>query len=848
MLKEMQIALSDLDGYKLEVRNANSDNNLQLQQIQELIDKKVDILIISPFESAPITEIAETAYQAGIPTIITDRRILSDKYTCFIGGDNFQIGKNAGEYACKYLNSDSRILEIWGLPTSSPARERHSGFTEALKEKGICPKTDSIAGDWRYDSTKVRLQRLKATDKYTMIYSHNDMMAIAAREILGDSNPNITILGVDAVYGAGLEAVADGRINASFLYPTGSRELVKTSIQILNGDSVPKDIYLQTATIDKSTAQTMLFQADLIDNYQQSIVRKKNKIDGLTQHFLFLEYSLATFTFLLVALIISLITVFIYYKEVRKRNEELHEKNVKEEEQHKKLIELNAEIEKNAEHRMRFFTNISHEIRTPLTLIISPLDKIINTCTQASIKDDLELIRKNAKRLLREVNQMLDFRKEEENGLQMHIKTVELNSFVKEIKCYFDGMAREKNIDYQITGDTSSTIDIDADLMEKVLVNMLSNAFKHTPKGGKITVNIFEDNDKAGFSVTDTGKGIASDELPFIFDYFHTKTNASGTGIGLHLVKAYTEMNGGQIQVESTEGSGSKFSILISKSEKDVHAAPKGNYDINKTDELEIQQITTTPYNATILIVEDDEEIRNYLQRELSEIFTVMTSADGIEAVETISEQTVSLILSDVMMPNMNGFELCTTIKNDICYSHIPFILLTALSEDRQRIFGTYTGADEYISKPFSIDFVKIKIIHLLESQRKSREQLLKKIQDSGAFKSDNVPFESLDDLFLRKLLKQIDEVYTDSTYNVEKLSETMGMSRGHLYRKVKELTSVTPVDFLRNYRLKQACILISQKQLNVSEIAYTTGFSSPAYFSKCFKAVYGCTPTDFAE
>ena len=265
-------------------------------------------------------------------------------------------------------------------------------------------------------------------------------------------------------------------------------------------------------------------------------------------------------------------------------------------------------------------------------------------------------------------------------------------------------------------------------------------------------------------------------------------------------------------------------------------------------DDSEEKALVSKEYPYTILIVEDDDEVRSFLEKELSANFRVLTATNGKVALAILQDEEVSLVLSDVMMPEMNGFELCRSIKTDLLTSHIPVILLTALSDERQRMYGISGGADGYIQKPFRINYVKIRIVRILEERRRLREQLLHKLQDSNLLMSEPEKVENMDDLFLRKFVTRIEEIYTDPEFNVEKLSDTLGLSRGHLHRKIKELTGTTPVDFLRNYRLGKAAQLLKQKQYSVSEIAYQTGFSSPAYFSKCFKAVYNMTPSEFQQ
>lgn len=351
----------------------------------------------------------------------------------------------------------------------------------------------------------------------------------------------------------------------------------------------------------------------------------------------------------------------------------------------------------------------------------------------------------------------------------------------------------------------------------------------------------------------DDGCGIKQENIPYLFTRFYTENTAVGTGIGLHLVKEYVDMHHGTITVDSTPGVKTVFILTLLKGKEhftdgyvtELPISPLA-YDASRLDDSTEKELLAVKYPYTILITEDDEEVRTYLKEELQDNFEILLAANGKEALEVLATEEVSLVLSDVMMPEMNGFDLCRHIKTNLSTSHIPIVLLTALSDERQRNFGLSGGADEYIQKPFRINFIKLKIIRILEERKRLREQLLEKLQKGKLLLTEPEKVKNMDDVFLNNFIKCIEEVYADTEYNVEKLSDTLGLSRGHLHRKIKELTGTTPVEFLRNYRLSKAAALLKQKQYTVSEIAYQTGFSSPAYFSKCFKLVYDVTPTEY--
>ena len=843
MINDMRIEASNYDDVEIIIKDAQNNNETQIQQIRDLIRQKVDVLIISPYQSEPITAVAEEAYRAGIPTIITDRKVNTDQYTSFVGANNYEIGLAAGNYAANYLPPNAIILEIWGLTQTSPAQERHKGFVDALREREDL-SFRKIEGQWLVDTARMELRKLEHPEQIDFVYAHNDMMAIAAREyfMAWDSirGRELRIIGVDAVAGAGLEAVEDGRINASFLYPTGGEQVIRTAMRIIQGEPVDKFIPLRTAPVDHQSARTLLLQADQLQKYRQRIEAQRSRIDGLSDRFYFLRNSLGVISLLMIGFIALSIYAFYINRKMRQAN--------------RKLISLNAEMKEVTAQKLQFFTNVSHEVRTPLTLILAPLDRLIISLRESPYASDLGLIQKNANRLLRVINQILDFRKVEGKQEKLAVREIDLVPFVGEIKSYFDSMASVRAIAYTFTSSIKQcTLWIDPDLLEKVFVNLLSNAFKFTPEGGSVRIELTEEEDRVFIQVIDTGSGIQPGNLPHLFDRFYTEDRSMGTGIGLHLVKEYIHMHGGEIRVESEQGQRTTFTVCLRKGkahfeDSDLMETSVSHqaYEASRLDDSETHKMLSKTYPYTILITEDDDEVRCFLERELSPHFKTRTAANGKDALRVLEEEEISLVVSDVMMPEMNGFELCRMIKSQLPFSHIPVILLTALTDERQRIFGITGGADDYIQKPFHTDYVKIKIIHLLQERRKLRERLLEKLRDNKLLLSEPEKVESIDDAFLRKFAEQIEAVYADPEYNVEKLSETLGLSRGHLHRKIKELTGTAPVEFLRTYRLNKATQLLRQNAYTVSEVAYRTGFSSPAYFSKCFKAVYGVTPTEY--
>jgi signal transduction histidine kinase/CheY-like chemotaxis protein len=754
MMVEMNIEVSNYENIDIIVMDAEENNHKQIRQIRELIKRKVDVLIISPNESDSLTPIAVEAYRAGIPTIIADRKINSDEYTSYVGGDSYEIGKMAGQHASSLLPDSATILEIWGTKTTSPAIERHQGFIDGLdKSKGF--NIISIEGKWRREIARDETEKLPSYENIDLVYAHNDVMAIGAREaiIKRDSSliPKIKIMGVDGAFGkdAGLEAIADGRIDASFLYPTGGDEVIKVAMKILTGQPVEKQYILEgTRIIDKPTAQTLLLQSDQLINYQNRIEQQRKNLESIVNEFSILRHSLILI--LLLAGLLFLFSIYIFYinRKIKRRNSQLRLKNDEIEHQKQQLIILNEKIKEVNDQKVRFFMNVSHEVRTPLTLIVSPLEKWIKNVQDPALLADLTRMKKNTDRLTRIINQLLDFQKIESDKTQLNISNKDIVSFTTTVKSLFDELAETRNIHYSFTSNKpSAQLWFDADKMEKILVNLLSNAFKFTQDNGTIAVDMHCYDEKISITVSDNGTGISKDKQPLVFDRFYTDSsdNKTGTGIGLHLTQEFVKMHGGKISLESDPNKKTVFTIEIPTGK---HHLPEYSIIENQNKILEsdtesiidaerTREITARKYNYTILIVEDDQGIREYLSEELSENFQVLTAENGLEALQLMEKQTnITLVLSDVLMPWMNGFELCKKIKASPVLSDIPVILLTALGEIDQRMYGIAEGADDYIRKPFHIDYVKVKIIRLLEERRRLQKKVY--ADDANRRHSDN--------------------------------------------------------------------------------------------------------------
>lgn len=853
MMIQMQAEAAKYPELSIVVSNAHNNTQLQIDQIREFIEAKVDLLIISPNESEPVTPIAVEAFDMGIPTIIWDRKIHSDHYTTCISADNYDIGRDVGRYINTLLPEGSTILEITGLMSSSPAVERHKGF---LAEASESYSVHTISGDWKPEVAKERIEAIGQYRNIDLIFAHNDDMALAAYNAINEADSlsaqRIKFIGIDAL--VGVDAVLDGRLQASFLYPTGGDKVMAIARRILLGKRVEKSYQLQSALVDSHNAYTLKAQQEQIVSYQEQINKQKTVLEQYDRSVDNLKYSL--WAVIMIALIAGGMGIYAIRLNLRlrRRNEILTAKNTEIEIATCELMDKHAQIENVTAHKLQFFTNITHEIRTPLTLILNPLDSIVKREKDPEIQRNIWTIQRNARHLLNVVNQILDFRKIENNKMMLTLKQVDIVQFTQEILSYFETYAETEKIVYKFRTDTPhQQLWIDTDKIEQVLLNLLSNAFKYSPKYGTILVSVTDNGPSVLIEVEDNGKGIDKESLPRIFDRFYALKNTSNysTGIGLHLTREYVELHHGHITADSLPGAYTVFRVELFKGKS--HFGENAAFDETLStnyladeviDDNKVDALLAKKYDETIVIAEDDPEILAYLKDELSTNFRVIAVNNGYDAVKAVMDNEVSLILSDVLMPALNGFQLCSNIKSNIATCHIPIVLLTALSDDNQRIYGIAEGADEYIHKPFNMQYVRLKIIRIIEERRRLADTFAQKFGRLTRHEAANLP--CVDDVFRDKLFDLIEAQHSDSNFKIELMSDMLGMSRILLYRKITSIFGMSPSDLLRNFRLQKAVQLLTDQRRNVSEVAYTVGFSSPAYFAKCFKSVYNMTPTEY--
>jgi signal transduction histidine kinase/DNA-binding response OmpR family regulator len=854
---------------ELEIKDAQGDNQKQILQIEEFLDEGIDLLLVSPNESVPITPVVEKAFNIGIPVIILDRKTTSSLYTAYVGADSYEIGRIAGRYIDNLVQPGDKIVEIWGLKGSSPAIGRNSGFVSELTTEEI--EVVNIYADWtKEESKRLILQQLDFIKDAKVIFAHNDQMALGAYEVFREAGikSNCLFTGVDALPGpgGGIRMVTEGILDATFLYQTGGEEAIRTAYNILHGLPYEKENTLQTTLVDASNVRIMKLQTDEILSQQNEIEKQQSRM--AEQLKLYKNQQLALYLllgFLTLSIILGAYALY-SLREKRLANKALRDKNQMISEQKEEIQKMAEKAEEATNAKFKFFTNISHEFRTPLTLILGPLDGLMKEQKLSSSKEvvhELSLIRKNANRLLRLVNQLMAFRKIEHNKLKINVSEQDIVGFIKDIHNGFENLALKNNIDFQLSGNRPSILVwFDRNWLDKVIFNLLSNAFKFTPGSGFIHIRIREQREdrQVIIEVEDNGRGMSQEHVEHAFDRFHSGAEYSdtGTGLGLSLSRELIHLHKGSIDLVSQKNVGTTFSIKLrlgnehfDESEMAVRQmageslsfVPDMEEDLLIVDENEDHSADESL--SSILIVEDNRELSDFLKGRLKKSFKVLSAFDGVEGLEMAVNHVPDIIICDVMIPGKDGLIVTKSLKSDSRTSHIPVILLTAKSEEEQKISGIKAGADVYVTKPFNFEFLYQNITNLLRSRAMLKAHYL-----STAYADDDIPEISVaardpDKEFVRKFKELVNENLHHTDFGVKEICHEMGFSRVQLYRKVKALLDSSVNDYVNTMRLRKALKLLKTTGLSISDIAYECGFSSPTYFSTAFKTFYQVTPSD---
>ncbi len=849
------------DNVTLRVVSANDDDKLQTRQINTFTDEGVDLLIVSPNQINTVTPAIDRAYDSGIPVILLDRKTGAGKYTAFIGADNEKIGRTIGEYIATRLGGKGTVVEIRGLEGSSPAIERHNGFVSAISNYPGIRLLASESGTWLQQSgDEVATKMFAKGIVPDYVFGQNDRMAHGAWQAakrLGLAG-RMRFVGIDALPGkdGGIKLVRDGVLDASYIYPTRGDLVMRLALDILEGRPYERDNYMKAALVTKDNAETMLMQAEEMSHISGQLEKLNGRVD-----FFFTQYSHQKVYFLLCIIILLLVIVAFaaFYRMVMVR----------------RRMEREA-----AEAKMAFFTDMSHDLRTPLTLIADPVERILDdenlTGRQRHM---LGIVRRNAALLLKLVGEILDLRKIQGGKMELTVTEFNLADAVRLWVDDFKPLAASYEVTIVQKADGDLTVKADYYKVERICYNLISNALKYNRKGGTVTVEAVRRGGNVEITVVDTGVGIPKDVVSRVFDKFYrVRGGGSGTGVGLAVVKAFAELHGGRVSVKSVEGEGSEFKVELPQETLNTQPTapdtlskhPEGReLDMQKRRKAWIEDVdddidgnrqgmsSTLPSGGLgyvaepdgasasrplVLVVDDNADVREYVAHLLGGEYDVRQAADGKEGLDMALKTVPDLIVCDVMMPVMDGLEMCRRVKAETATSHVPVILLTSNAQENQRAEGYDCGADAYITKPFSSKVLLSRVRNLLENRKR-----LKYVYASGA--DDEARDEAdPDSRFMADFGRVVRERMSDSSLSVETISSALGLSRVQMYRKVKQLTGQSPVEIIRVTRLKKAERLLKTTQMTVSEISYDVGFSSPSYFSKCFKDYFGVQPGEVRE
>ena len=856
----MEVEASLHPDVSLTISNANRQAKKQILDIEKFIDDKVDVIIVSPYESESIVPVIEKAYSKGIPVIVIDRKVNTSNFSAYLGADNVEVGRIAGKYIVSSSHGEANVVELKGGEMTSPAYERSLGFNQIAKEYPNV-KVSSIYTD-NYGRTKNDFINLLETNpNINYIFCFNDVVAYNAWKVIKSKGleKKINIIGVDGLNGpnGGIQFVKDGILKGTVLYPTGGAESIRLALRILNKEIVSKNNKLNTTLIDSLNAEIMSNQFDKITIQQSDIEGQQNVIKKQEQKY-YSQNNLLKLLFSLLMLTLCLAVHSVYSRiTISRKNKELEITNKKIKSQRNEIKKHSEELKQSNESRLNFFMGLSHEFKTPLTLILSSVESLSSEFKNKgiSVNKEISLMYNNSRRLLRLINQLLDYRKNEDKKFVLRATITNLLDFSKNIIADFEREAKKRNIDFTlITNNPELEIYLDRNLMDKVYFNLLSNAFKFTPEKGKISISIKENKSQKMVIIhfKDSGIGIPENELSEVFNPFYHGTNnfRNGSGIGLQLSKSFIELHKGHIEVNSKNGAEFIITLPVGKEhleEKEIIKDAVSGYDYHSdyldSEDIQNLELNNSEDKFSILYIEDNEELLNFISNKLSVEYSVYIS-NGTDAINRALELIPDVILCDLNLPDKNGFEICEILKKDLRTSHIPIIILTSSDDPDSYSKALESGADMFLSKPFNLKSLSQSIKGLLFNREKLRFYYSNNILN--IVNKEEGGFGVSEQDFLRKLNKIIEKNIENSNYTVEEIAKDLCISRVQLYRKVKAIFGISVSEHIVNIRLEKSKELLKNNDQNISEIAYAVGFSSPSYYSTIFKSKYGITPTDY--
>ncbi|MDE6410536.1 MAG: substrate-binding domain-containing protein [Muribaculaceae bacterium] len=892
---EIQREMLFHNNVSVEIRSADDISARQISDIKYFIDNNFDLIIVNPNEGDSITPIVNEAFKRGIPVVTFDRRIIGDSYTAHLEVDNEAIGRSAAQFASTLFPNGTpiKILELQGTSTMTPAQLRHKGFVDEVSKYDNIEIVASPHANWRpEDAGPIADSILNQHPEINLIYGHSDPMAIAAVEAARKKGRrDIKAIGIDGLTDVGVKAVADSVLTATFLYPTYGTKLALTAMDILEGRPITRDLIIPPVSAINAKNADILLHQEAKEKEDITKLELLQQMMDMTGKKMSVRNFLLYITCIILVLLLGVVFLLIRAFWVKRQHADALEKKTAElEEEHRKQKELYIQLDEATKSKLVFFTNVSHDLRTPVSLIEEPVARV-----EKSPRLDeherylLHLASKNIRILRRLIDQLLDFRKFENGRLSLNRTEENIPGLIREWSKSFIEAARPRDIEITISftkeevtffDEEKFTMAVDTEKMERVFFNLMSNAMKFTPDNGKINIRGKIEKDDFILSITDSGCGISREDIDKIFDRFYQADRISpqGSGIGLAVSKAFVELHGGVITVESEEGIGTRFTITMpiehveKRESRDVDAdfrrGERGeeagtekslsSLIITSEESIAEREVEIDESKPLLLAIDDNADILSLIREVTADEYNIVTANNGASGLKLAAKYTPDLILCDVMMPGMDGMECCRRLKEELSTSHIPVLMLTACALDEQRVKGYESGADGYMSKPFTSDLLLARCRNLIANRRRMIDSLTPTRQKnevdkkpSGGIEPDKenkrkITLSEIDNDFYAKVCDVIAQRISDPELSVEEIAGATGLGQSQFTRKVKAITNYTPVELIRKFRVEKARKLLISTDRTVGEIAFAVGFSSQAYFTRCFRDAYGKTPSEF--
>jgi len=859
MNNELKVQSSLNPEFELKIFEADGHLDKQISDINYMIDEDFDVIIISPLEQDTIVQYINRAKSKGIPVILLDRLINSQNYDAFVGADNIEIGRIAAKRILSSELNQINVIEIIGSDNSSPSIERSKGFKQIIETDSRVNHIKTVLPD-EIESLRDEFENFNKKPIH-YIFSFNDEIAyntwLFARTF--GIEDKIKFIGVDGLSTpeGGIQLVNENILDSSVLYPSGGIESIQIAAKIINNDEFSKNNKLETILITSSNADILKNQINKI-NLQLDIINNQTHVikEQADAYFLKnLEFKVTKIIILL--LVILSVYGFISFFTIKKKNRQLQKINEKINEQRVELSENAVKLKQANEAKVDFFTGISHEYKTPLTLILSAVESLKDSkdIRKLNASSEFSIIFNNANRLLMLINQLLDFRKIENNDFNLKVSKTNFNIFLKNITNDFAYEAKLRNINFNVSIEESDLeVYIDRNLFDKVFFNLLSNAFKFTSDNGFVKISYKVVNKHLFITIKDSGIGIPDEELKSIFDPFYIGSNNKlrSSGIGLYITSKIIKQHHGEIGVSSKNGTQFTLKLLLGSDHfksneiiiEDDLSVSSSIFNDGLIENSEIEEIELLEDNEkyTVLLIEDNLELISLMSKKLNKSFNIIKS-NGTDAIELAIEQIPDLVICDINLVDKNGFQISKELKEDLRTSHIPIIILTALNNQTSMLKALESGVDLYLTKPFSFRVLLQSIKSLLYNREKLRFYFSNNIH-----KVDELEFGKPQQQFIVQLNKLIDDNIKNSNFGVEQIASSMSLSRSQLYRKVKALLGINISEYMMDRRLELSKEFLKDTSLNIAEVAFEVGFSTPNYFSTSFKIKYGISPKEFRD